>query len=423
MAEPFWREDRQAWYFLFKDADGKWRQRRGGRSKQEAWAALIQIERDLQPVRLGLVDPKQHRLAQQGKAPIGEVLVEFEAHLRGQRAGEQHVKTTIGDVATIFGVPDPDPTRQKRREHARTDGRGYKAKPCPWSTLADIDAAEFSAFLDRVAAVRSANRRNRYRASLVQLVRWAMSTGKLGHNPIAMVKALDEQRHARRIRRAMSRDEVLWLTAHVGKLKRGGAMRALYYWLAFGAGLRWSEIGRLERRHIDLENGCLLLTADITKSGRDDVVPLLPSLVTDLETSLSGIVAGRIFTGSPTRLTWRRDLKRARTAWVAIDPDNRAETEFLAYTAGAGCAYRGAARTTFGTLLYEAGVDLRTAQELMRHTDPKLTAKVYQRVRLHHTRAGIDALAAAITPGTPGTPGATSTHDGTQKADSRRKTG
>jgi len=88
------------------------------------------------------------------------------------------------------------------------------------------------------------------------------------------------------------------------------------------------------------------------------------------------LVGTKLFRTKPDQRTWRRDLKRAGIEYQTID----------------GYAYRGATRTTFATHLYRAGVDLRTTQELMRHSDPKLTAKVYQRVRLIDTRPAVDKL-------------------------------
>jgi hypothetical protein len=51
-----------------------------------------------------------------------------------------------------------------------------------------------------------------------------------------------------------------------------------------------------------------------------------------------------------------------------------------------------ALRTTFGTLLSRGGVPLRTAQEAMRHSDPKLTAMIYTDPRLLDVHGALDAL-------------------------------
>ena len=51
-----------------------------------------------------------------------------------------------------------------------------------------------------------------------------------------------------------------------------------------------------------------------------------------------------------------------------------------------------ALRTTFGTHLSKGGVPLRTAQEAMRHSDPKLTANVYTDPKLLDVAGALDAL-------------------------------
>ena len=51
-----------------------------------------------------------------------------------------------------------------------------------------------------------------------------------------------------------------------------------------------------------------------------------------------------------------------------------------------------ALRTTFGTMLSQAGVQLITAQKLMRHHDPKLTANFYTRVVLQDKESAIGKL-------------------------------
>jgi integrase len=51
-------------------------------------------------------------------------------------------------------------------------------------------------------------------------------------------------------------------------------------------------------------------------------------------------------------------------------------------------------RVTFGTNLARAGVPLRTAQELMRHSAPKLTANIYQDVGLLDIAGAVESLPA-----------------------------
>ncbi|MGI9503544.1 MAG: tyrosine-type recombinase/integrase [Geminicoccaceae bacterium] len=371
MPEPFERKGRRGWWYWYKDATGKFRLKKGGVTKAEAWAAVIATERELQPVRLGLIDAKTHEAQKYTKRPIREIIVQFEKSMRGKRRSENHIKTTIGDVCAVFGVDDPDAARAKRRRSAG----GYKPKPCNWSCLADIDAAQFERFLNDVSQTRSAGRRNRYLTNIAHLVNWAVGCGWMPYNPLRGLGKLNEDKDRRRVRRSLTEDEVWRLIDTTRNQGWGGPNRSLYYWVALRLGLRWTEIARLRRRHIDLgDDPCLILDAKATKNGQGAVLPIPGDLADALRDHLG--LGQKLFEGKPDRKTWKRDLERAGIEYETID----------------GCAYRGATRTTFGTHLYRAGVDLRTAQELMRHSDPKLTAKLYQRVRLLDTRPAVDKL-------------------------------
>ena len=47
---------------------------------------------------------------------------------------------------------------------------------------------------------------------------------------------------------------------------------------------------------------------------------------------------------------------------------------------------------SFCTWLKAAGVDLRDAQRLMRHSDPKLTSSVYTDIRLPNLRNAVESI-------------------------------
>jgi len=55
-------------------------------------------------------------------------------------------------------------------------------------------------------------------------------------------------------------------------------------------------------------------------------------------------------------------------------------------------------RGTFVSLLLESGVDLRTVQELARHSDPRTTQAMYARSRTETKVAAIERLKSSVTP-------------------------
>jgi len=89
------------------------------------------------------------------------------------------------------------------------------------------------------------------------------------------------------------------------------------------------------------------------------------------------------------------DLRRARVRWIRSTPNpqerrERRRSDFLAVVDDAGQVVDfHALRTTYITLLVKGGVSVKAAQELVRHSDPKLTMNVY-------TKLGITDLAGAL---------------------------
>ena len=70
----------------------------------------------------------------------------------------------------------------------------------------------------------------------------------------------------------------------------------------------------------------------------------------------------------------------------------------IPYETGAGVLDFHALRVTYATMLARAGVSLVQAQQLMRHSDPKLTANVYTRLELHDGHAAVARIDVAATP-------------------------
>src|SRR5206468_11450799 len=83
----------------------------------------------------------------------------------------------------------------------------------------------------------------------------------------------------------------------------------------------------------------------------------------------------------------------------------------IAYTDSAGQRVDlHALRHTFGTMLGKAGVPMRSAMELMRHTDPKLTMRTYSHLRVIDVAGAVEKLPAFALPAGQQTAAATGTH-------------
>lgn len=225
--------------------------------------------------------------------------------------------------------------------------------------LADLTVEAVEGWLsDLVAQGRSARTRNLYLAYVQALMNWAVKRRMIERNPLKVIDAHVTASDRRQVSRALTPDEFDRLISATPSVRR-----RLYYLLAGRCGLRWSEVKRLQWSDVDLEGGWLELRADATKAGRADAVPLAPDVLDALREASPDVAGGEapVFSSSPTIRTFRRDLERAG----------------IEYETDRGRVDRKSLRKTFGTHLAIAGVDLRLAVKLMRHSDPRLTMNVY----------------------------------------------
>ena len=384
MADPFQRKTRAGWWFWYKDPlTRKFRLKKGGDTKEECWTAIIALEKDLAPVKFGYVTAKQHQQAKEGQRPIDEQLEEFEKFLRGRKAGKTHIQITMNYIRAVIAE-------------------------CKFASLVDIEAVAVESFLgDLIAAGKSANTRNRYRASMIELTTRASKRGRMPTNPLLLIEALNEDKDRRRPSRAMSIDEFWRL---IDETAKRSPIRALYYWLAGRAGLRWAEIHRLRRHHLHLDGDspALMLDAAITKNAKGDPLAVDADLAAELRKIVSwGHV---LFHTQPTLRTWKDDLWRAGVI-QRVEKEKRKIRgvdghirrllpvyEYPGYKTPEGQLDRKSLRTAFVTHMYESGVDIRDAQERARHSDINLTAKTYTRIRLKRQQAAVEALRRPMPP-------------------------
>ena len=161
--------------------------------------------------------------------------------------------------------------------------------------------------------------------------------------------------------------------------------RRAFYLLAANTGLRWREVARLVWGDIDLDAGLVVVPAGQTKNGLQAELPLLAPMVDALREirPRNAQDSDKVFSGEPTLKTWKRDLRRA-----GIIGEN--DEDYI--DARGRRLDRKCLRMSFCTWLKEEGVDLRDAQRLMRHSDPKLTATVYTDLRLQDLRTAAEKL-------------------------------
>ena len=249
---------------------------------------------------------------------------------------------------------------------------------CAWTFPKDIRRADFEEW--RGKQTLHPKTVNEYQWSLSSFVNWLLGAGRLTVDPLAHVSKVATKGAESRQRRAFTMDEV-------ERLRRVSGKRAVVYVTAAFTGLRRGELQKLEWRDIELAavNPLIRARASTTKNGKEALLPLHPNVVQLLQSVRPATVArgDLVFKGLIPRMPrFYSDLKAAGIT-PADEQGRVADFHSL--------------RSTFATILTLNGKPQREIMELMRHSDMRLTAKVY-------TDAGQLPLAQTVAslPGLPG---------------------
>ena len=155
----------------------------------------------------------------------------------------------------------------------------------------------------------------------------------------------------------------------------------LLYLSAAYTGLRLNELVKMIVADVklDQERPHILVRASTTKNSKQAIVPLHPMLVPEFKKAVKGKSIGDLIFPQycqPDRRI-RRHLKAAGIE--QIDAAGR-KLDFHSL------------RYTFATKLARKGISQRLAQELMRHSDPRLTANLYTDVTQLPTFDAVESL-------------------------------
>ena len=150
--------------------------------------------------------------------------------------------------------------------------------------------------------------------------------------------------------------------------------------MAVYTGLRRSELAELlwSDLILDLPTPVVEVRASIAKNGKNASIPLYPDVLVALRALRNGDQnEDFVFKRVPRIERFKRDLKRAGITYV--DASGRF-ADFHAL------------RKTLGANLLKSNVAPRVAMELMRHSDMRLTAKIYTDAMQLPTAAAIQSL-------------------------------
>ncbi len=299
--------------------------------KQIAEKRLREIVLEKQREREGIIAPKSIREAAAAQLP--QLVAEYERDLGGRGLAQKHVHDTC--------------TRLRRM-----------VREMNWRTLGDVRADHFATW--RAGLSASAKTRKEYQISINAFLNWLVRTDRLATNPLSKLDAVETRGKQVRACRAFTQDELGRLFAVAGK-------RKLAYQVLLYTAQRRSEVRALVwgDLHLDEVEPYALFREGTTKDKDKRAVPLRPELAQALREAKPADVdpTKKVFWFAwPTYDILRGDFKRAgiehRDAMGRV-------VHFHSF------------RHTWQTLGVGCGVNQRSAQEILGHSDPALTAKVY----------------------------------------------
>lgn len=343
------------WVAWYHDADGRRRKRSTGRTnRRDAEELLAKWTREIREIRDGLVDPDELRRRDERARSLADHVRDYFEHFSTKPRSRISLAVKVCQLRRLLGMIRDQLGREPRLSDFT-----------PTSVL--------HAMRERVDDGLSARTANLLRQNAVALAAWITAEGRANLSDFgARLPRFDESRDRRRVRRALTQDELVRLFAVAEEHGR----RA-WYALAYYAGLRRDELGRVTWGDVDFEHGTLAIRN--RKAGRLDTLPLHPTLVAELRAAMpllapAALSSSRIFPVKVHHKTRERDFVRAGIP--AVDADGRV-------------ADLHALRTTLGTTLARAGVPVQVAAQAMRHADPRTTQR-------HYVALGLSDVAGAI---------------------------
>ncbi len=314
--------------------------------QRSAEQKLQQILKDQSQESVGLLAPQKMRDA--AAIPLAEHFPVFVQELKTSGCVKRYVQGVENYVGTLM-------------------------KDCAWEHFKDVNAESFQVW--RQKQTKAPKTLNEYLVAMRAFLKWAEGLGFIARNPLGKVATLRVQGRQERARRAYTADEVQRLLAVAGA-------RFPVYLLAVLTGIRRGEIKKLRWADavLDGEAPKITVSAMISKNHYEDALPLHPDLVAALRKLK---VAGRkadelIFKGMfPGYKRFYKDLTAAGIEWRDT---GEGRLDFHCF------------RVTYCTQLAPGTPSERVRMALMRHRDPKQTAKTYTDARMLPLKEAISKL-------------------------------
>jgi integrase len=306
----------------------------GVTDKQVAEKMAADFIRERERENAGIIEPKLMRDA--AKKPLREHLDDYLADLvsrgragRGGR-GARQVKSRVTRLVV----------------------------ECRWALASNVTADSFVAWRSRTSG--SPRTLNHFLQTMVSFLNWMERAGRIKSNPLRHVGKVDERGKAKRVRRAFTDEELT-------KLVQGSGTRGIIYYTAARTGLRQEELRQLTWGDVffDAKVPHLIVRASVAKNKKEEAVQLMPEMVDLLREyrPVRSSHSDRVFLcGIPRACRLRKD---AEPLGIPYQDERGRFADFHAL------------RYTWGTFLQRCGISQQIAMRLMRHSDIKLTSRVY----------------------------------------------
>jgi integrase len=265
---------------------------------------------------------------------------------------------------------------------------------CKFRLISDLNARDLDQYLaNMIDSGRTFRTRNASLKAMRAFVRWMVKSDRMPRDPIAMLTVVNEAAGPnQRLRRPLDPNEFSKLVhaAEQGPTIESisGGERAVLYQVAAWTGLRRKELAAILPSHLSLESDppFVHLPAVDTKAKRDDQpIPLHPMIAERLGAWL------KVRNPRPGETIFHLKTRSGRLRRTSKMMQQDCISAGLPYVGDLGVADFHSHRMAFITNLCRTA-DFSTVVDLARHSDPKLTAKIYDRVRLENRVAAINSL-------------------------------